>query len=253
MNPKNLKYHREHDWARVEGDTAVFGLTSYAQETLGDIVYIELPEVGADVTAGTPYAEVESVKAVSDVYAPLSGVVVEVNEEVVDAPELINESPFEDGWLIKIRVARSRRDRRSDDRRGVRGAASAKKNDRPRCPSASSGSAYLHLRLKVLGANLYSKGVSTMDDTPFERLINVQSYSDEELHELADRLSAEEREISKRRRLLHGEIDILRAEIVRRLREKHSGGAGLVADGDVAALTDILSGKTRREPTKPPK
>ena len=78
---------------------------SYAQETLGDIVYIELPEVGADVTAGTPYAEVESVKAVSDVYAPLSGSVLEVNEEVVDAPELINESPFEDGWLIKIRLS----------------------------------------------------------------------------------------------------------------------------------------------------
>jgi glycine cleavage system H protein len=105
VNPKNLKYHREHDWARVEGDTAVFGLTSYAQETLGDIVYIELPEVGADVTAGTPYAEVESVKAVSDVYAPLSGSVVEINEEVVDAPELINESPYEDGWLIKVRLS----------------------------------------------------------------------------------------------------------------------------------------------------
>jgi len=104
VNPKSLKYHREHDWARIEGDTAVFGLTSYAQETLGDIVYIELPEVGADVTAGTAYAEVESVKAVSDVYAPLSGSVVEVNDEVVDAPELINESPFEDGWLIKVKL-----------------------------------------------------------------------------------------------------------------------------------------------------
>ena len=105
MNPKNLKYHREHDWARVEGDTAVFGLTDYAQETLGDIVFIELPEVGAEVSAGAPYAEVESVKAVSDVYAPLSGSVVEVNEEVVDAPELINESPFETGWLIKVRLS----------------------------------------------------------------------------------------------------------------------------------------------------
>jgi glycine cleavage system H protein len=104
VNPKNLKYHREHDWARVENDTAVFGLTSYAQETLGDIVFIELPEVGADVTAGTAYAEVESVKAVSDVYAPLSGSVIEVNDEVVDAPELINESPYETGWLIKVRL-----------------------------------------------------------------------------------------------------------------------------------------------------
>jgi glycine cleavage system H protein len=85
VNPKSLKYHREHDWARIEGDTAVFGLTHYAQETLGDIVFIELPEVGADVLAATPYAEVESVKAVSDVYAPLSGSV-------------------EEGWLIKVRL-----------------------------------------------------------------------------------------------------------------------------------------------------
>jgi len=104
VNPKDLKYHREHDWARIDGDTAVFGLTSYAQETLGDIVFIELPEVGTDVVAGAPYAEVESVKAVSDVYAPLSGSVVEVNDSVVDAPETINESPFEDGWLIKVRL-----------------------------------------------------------------------------------------------------------------------------------------------------
>jgi glycine cleavage system H protein len=104
VNPKNLKYHREHDWARIEGDTATFGLTSYAQETLGDIVFIELPEVGTDVTAGAPYAEVESVKAVSDVYAPLSGSVIEVNEDVTDAPEIINESPYEDGWLIKVRL-----------------------------------------------------------------------------------------------------------------------------------------------------
>jgi glycine cleavage system H protein len=104
VNPKNLKYHREHAWAHIEGDTAVFGLTHYAQETLGDIVFIELPEVGADVLAGTPYAEVESVKAVSDVYAPLSGSVIEVNEEVVDAPELINDSPYDDGWLIKVKL-----------------------------------------------------------------------------------------------------------------------------------------------------
>jgi glycine cleavage system H protein len=105
VNPKNLKYHREHDWARVDGDMAVFGLTDYAQETLGDIVFIELPEVGTDVAAGTPYAEVESVKAVSDVYAPLSGSVVEVNDDAVDAPELINESPFDNGWLVKVRLS----------------------------------------------------------------------------------------------------------------------------------------------------
>lgn len=105
MNPKNLKYHKEHDWARIEGDVAVLGVTDYAQEALGDIVYIELPEVGTEVSAGTTYAEIESVKAVSDVYAPLSGTIVETNEEVVDAPELINESPYEDGWLIKVKVS----------------------------------------------------------------------------------------------------------------------------------------------------
>lgn len=105
MDPKNLKYHREHDWARIEGDTAVFGITDYAQETLGDIVFVELPDVGEEVTAGTPYAEIESVKAVSDVYAPLSGTVIEVNEEVIDAPEIINESPYGDGWLIKVRLS----------------------------------------------------------------------------------------------------------------------------------------------------
>ena len=105
MNPKNLKYHKEHDWARIEGDVAVLGVTDYAQESLGDIVYIELPEVGAEVTAGASYAEIESVKAVSDVYAPVSGTVLEANEEVVDAPELINESAYEDGWLIKIKLS----------------------------------------------------------------------------------------------------------------------------------------------------
>ncbi len=105
MNPKNLKYHKEHDWARIEGDVATLGVTDYAQESLGDIVYIELPEVGAEVSAGTSYAEIESVKAVSDVYAPVSGTVIEANDEVVDAPELINESPYEDGWLIKVKLS----------------------------------------------------------------------------------------------------------------------------------------------------
>jgi len=105
VNPKNLKYHKEHDWARIEGDVAVLGVTDYAQEALGDIVYIELPEVGTEVSAGSTYAEIESVKAVSDVYAPLSGTIVETNEEVVDAPELINESPYEDGWLIKVKLS----------------------------------------------------------------------------------------------------------------------------------------------------
>ena len=105
MNPKDLKYHREHAWVRIGGDSAVFGITDYAQETLGDVVFIELPEVGTEVTAGTPYAEVESVKAVSDVYAPMSGQVVEVNEDAVDAPETVNQSPYEDGWLVKVKLS----------------------------------------------------------------------------------------------------------------------------------------------------
>lgn len=105
MNPENLKYHKEHDWAKIEGDTATFGITDYAQESLGDIVYIELPEVGTEVSANSSYAELESVKAVSDIYAPLSGTITEVNEEVVDAPEILNESPYEDGWLIKVKLS----------------------------------------------------------------------------------------------------------------------------------------------------
>jgi len=105
VNPRNLKYHKEHDWARVEGDTAVFGVTDYAQESLGDIVFLELPEVGSEVTAGIPYAESESVKAVSDILAPLSGSVIEVNEDAVDAPEVINESPYGDGWLVKVQLS----------------------------------------------------------------------------------------------------------------------------------------------------
>jgi len=104
VNPKNLKYHREHGWVRLDGDTAALGITDYAQETLGDVVFIELPEVGADITAGTPYAEVESVKAVSDVYAPVSGSVIELNEDIVDAPETLNSSPYDDGWLVKIKM-----------------------------------------------------------------------------------------------------------------------------------------------------
>ena len=105
MNPTNLRYHKLHDWAKIEGDNATFGITDYAQGALGDIVYIELPEVGTEVTADSPFAELESVKAVSDIVAPLSGTITEVNEEVVDAPEMINESPYESGWLIKVKLS----------------------------------------------------------------------------------------------------------------------------------------------------
>ncbi len=103
--PDELKYHREHDWARIEGDEAVLGITWFAQDALGELVHYEAPEQGAPVNRDAPYGEVESVKAVSDVIAPLSGEVIEVNARVVDAPETVNEDPYGDGWLIRIRLS----------------------------------------------------------------------------------------------------------------------------------------------------
>jgi glycine cleavage system H protein len=102
--PEELKYHREHDWARVDGDEAVLGITWFAQDALGELVHYEAPEQGATVTRDEPYGEVESVKAVSDVIAPLSGEVLEINAKVVDAPETVNEDPYGEGWLIRIRL-----------------------------------------------------------------------------------------------------------------------------------------------------
>jgi glycine cleavage system H protein len=103
--PEDLKYHEEHDWARVEGDEAVVGITWFAADALGELVHFEAPEVGSTVTKDQSYGEVESVKAVSDVIAPLSGEVLEVNEAVVEAPETVNEDPYGSGWLLRIRVA----------------------------------------------------------------------------------------------------------------------------------------------------
>ena len=105
--PSDLKYHPEHDWARIEGDTATLGITWYAQEQLGEVVFFDPPAVGSDVRKDQPYAEVESVKAVSDVIAPLSGEIVEVNEALSDAPEQINEEPYGEGWMVKIRLSNS--------------------------------------------------------------------------------------------------------------------------------------------------
>jgi len=102
--PEELKYHHEHDWARVEGDEAVLGITWFAADALGELVFFDAPEEGATVTKDESYGEVESVKAVSDVIAPLSGEVVEVNRKVVDAPETVNGDPYGDGWLIRIRL-----------------------------------------------------------------------------------------------------------------------------------------------------
>ena len=102
--PDDLKYHAEHDWARIEGDTATLGITWYAQDALGEIVHYEPPETGSAVAKDESYGEVESVKAVSDLIAPLSGEVVEVNEVLLDAPETINGDPYGEGWLIRIRL-----------------------------------------------------------------------------------------------------------------------------------------------------
>ena len=103
--PDDLKYHSEHDWARVDGDTATLGITWYAQDALGEVVFFDPPEVGKTISKDDPYAEVESVKAVSDVIAPLSGEILEVNADLADSPETINEDPYDGGWMVKIRLS----------------------------------------------------------------------------------------------------------------------------------------------------
>jgi glycine cleavage system H protein len=103
--PDGLKYHPEHDWARIEGDSATFGITWYAQDALGEVVFYDPPEVGTDIAKDKPYAEVESVKAVSDVFAPLSGEITEVNSALSDSPEAINSDPYGDGWLVKAKLS----------------------------------------------------------------------------------------------------------------------------------------------------
>ncbi len=102
--PDDLKYHQEHDWARIDGDSATFGITWYAQDALGEVVFFDAPKVGAEVGKDQAYTEVESVKAVSDVFAPLSGEVTAVNESLADKPEMINEDPYGEGWLVKVKL-----------------------------------------------------------------------------------------------------------------------------------------------------
>lgn len=101
---EELKYTNDHEWAHVKGDVLVMGITDYAQDSLGEIVYIELPSEGDEITKGDPFGAVESTKAVSDLYAPVSGDVVEVNEALLDSPELINTDPYGEGWIIKVKV-----------------------------------------------------------------------------------------------------------------------------------------------------
>lgn len=103
--PEDLRYHREHDWVRVDGDEAVFGVTWYAQDNLGEVVYFDPPAAGSAVGADGTYGELESVKAVSDIYAPIGGEIVAVNDAVVQRPELVNEDPYGEGWLIRVKIA----------------------------------------------------------------------------------------------------------------------------------------------------
>jgi glycine cleavage system H protein len=103
--PEDLLYHPEHDWAKIDGDVATFGITDFAQDALGEVVFFDPPTVGSSTKAGDSYAEVESVKAVSDVVAPLSGEIVEVNEALGDTPESINSDPYGEGWMVKVRLS----------------------------------------------------------------------------------------------------------------------------------------------------
>jgi glycine cleavage system H protein len=103
--PDDLLYHPEHDWARIEGDEATFGITWYAQDALGEVVFFDPPEAGASTNKDQPYAEIESVKAVSDVFAPLSGEIVAVNDGLEDAPERVNEDPYGEGWLVRVKLS----------------------------------------------------------------------------------------------------------------------------------------------------
>ena len=103
--PGDLKYHQEHTWAKVEGDVASVGITDYAQDQLGEVLFVDLPEVGDTVTQGEPFGSIESAKVASDLYAPISGEIIEVNEALDDEPELVNSSPYEDGWIIKVKVS----------------------------------------------------------------------------------------------------------------------------------------------------
>ncbi len=105
MYPDDLRYDKEHEWVRVEGDVATIGISHYAQDQLGEVVYVDLPSVGDEIKAGDAFGEIESVKSVSELFAPVSGEIVEVNGVLADAPETVNEDPYGDGWMIKVRMA----------------------------------------------------------------------------------------------------------------------------------------------------
>lgn len=104
MNPVELKYDKEHEWVRVEGDIAIIGISDFAQDQLGEVVYIDLPSAGDSVTAGETFGEIESVKSVSELYAPVTGEIVKVNEGLGDTPEIVNQDPYGEGWMIEVRM-----------------------------------------------------------------------------------------------------------------------------------------------------
>lgn len=103
--PQELKYTKEHEWVRVEGDNIVFGITDFAQDALGDIVFISLPKVGSNIVSGDTCGEVESTKSVSDIFAPVTGEVVEINQNLSATPEVVNQDPYESGWMVKVKVS----------------------------------------------------------------------------------------------------------------------------------------------------
>ncbi|MDZ4654499.1 MAG: glycine cleavage system protein GcvH [Coriobacteriia bacterium] len=105
MYPKNLKYDREHEWVRVEGDVAVLGISHFAQDQLGEVVYVDLPSAGDSVNAGESFGEIESVKSVSELFSPVTGEIIEVNEGLGDAPEAVNEDPYGEGWMVKVEMS----------------------------------------------------------------------------------------------------------------------------------------------------
>ena len=105
MYPKELKYDREHEWVRMDGETAVVGISHFAQDQLGEVVYVDLPSTGDSVTVGGSFGEVESVKSVSELFSPVSGEIIEVNEQLEDTPEVVNEDPYGDGWMIKVALS----------------------------------------------------------------------------------------------------------------------------------------------------
>ena len=124
--PQGLKYSKEHEWVATEDTVATVGITDHAQDQLGEIVYIELPAVGDKVSKDDPFGVVESVKAVSDIYAPVTGTVIEINEDLPESPETVNEDPYGDGWLIKVKITDTERPRRPDGHRRIRGDARAR-------------------------------------------------------------------------------------------------------------------------------